>query len=451
MQETLMLPGMRDYPSIELALRTAGRAGRAARSKVENFRDRQVRAVVMHAYENVAFYRRLYQEHGILPAKIRGTADLAMLPRISKRDLQSVPVADRISEGFDISRLRSQRTTGTTGEPLTVFRHRSESRLLALFYFQGFRSLGVKRSDFSAGIKQRVPGSQTHGRSFFRGVANVARFYPAVTVHADNAADALAGLKRLRPEVVGCPPGRLSRFAASWSDAEQELVRRASWPRMVVTGGETLKPSVRSHLSDVFGARVLDMYCTAEFNLMASECPATGAYHVCDESIVLEVRDGDRQVSAGEVGQPVVTGLHSFAAPLIRYEVTDDVTMGAAACECGASLSTLGKINGRSLDFFELPDGTVFTDVRIELAVAVAAPWARQSQVRQVTPEHIEVRVAPLASAPVDGAANLRGHLEKFFGSSIRLEVIIDPELGPRGAEKFRSMIRLNDAEPATR
>ena len=374
-----------------------------------------------------------------------------MLPRVSKRDLQSVPVADRITTGLDISKLRSSRTTGTTGEPLSVFRHPAESRLLRLFYFQGFRSLGVEISDLSASIEQRVPGSQIHSDASLRRAANVVRFYPVVRVHANNAADALAELKRLRPEIVGCPPGRLSRFAATWSDAEQEFVRRAPWPRMVVTGGETLKQSLRSHLSDVFGARVFDMYCTAEFNLMASECPSTGAYHVCDESIALEVWDGERHASPGEVGQPVVTGLHSFAAPLIRYEVTDDVTMGTAACECGASLSTLGRINGRSLDFFELPDGTVFTDVRIELAVAVAAPWARQAQVRQVTPELIEVKVAPLGSPPVDGAANLRRHLEDFFGNRITLEVIIDPELGPSGAEKFRSMIRLNDAKTSTR
>jgi phenylacetate-CoA ligase len=437
---------MREYPPIGLTLKTAGRAGRAARSKIENFRDCQVRAVVAHAYDNVAFYRRLYDEHGVSPGKIRGVGDLAMLPRVSKHDLQGVPVADRITRGLDVAKLRSQRTTGTTGEPLTVFRHRAESRLLRLFYFQGFRSLGIERSDLSAGIIQRVPGSRLRRPSFLRGAANAARFYPTVTIHADNAADALAGLKRLSPDIVGCPPGRLSRFASTWSDAEQEFVRRARWPRMVVTGGETLKPSVRSHLSGVFGARVLDMYCTAEFNLMASECPSTGAYHVCDESIVLEVRDGDRQVSAGEVGQPVVTGLHSFAAPLIRYEVTDDVTMGTAACECGASLSTLRSINGRSLDFFELSDGTVFTDVRIELAVAVAAPWVRQSQVRQVTREMIEVKVAPLGEPPVGGEVNLRRHLEDFFGSGIKLEVVIDPELGPAGAGKFRSMIRLNDA-----
>src|SRR5437868_11434394 len=224
---------MRDYPLIDLALRTARGAGRAARSKIENFRDRQIRAVVTHAYNNVAFYRRLYDEHGISPAKIRGTGDLNMLPRVSKRDLQSVPVADRITMGLDISKLRASRTTGTTGEPLTVFRHNAESLLLRLFYFQGFRSLGVERSDLSAGIKQRVPGAHTHRDSFLRRAANVSRFYPVANVFVDNAADAFAELKRLGPEIVGCQPGRLSHFIASWSNAEQEFVRRALWPRLV--------------------------------------------------------------------------------------------------------------------------------------------------------------------------------------------------------------------------
>lgn len=443
---------MRDLPPIDVAIRAAGRLGRHKRPDIDNFRDRQIRAIVAHAYANVPFYRRLYDEHGVTPSKVRGVADLHMLPRVSKSDLQRVPIAERIATGLDISRLHARRTTGTTGEPLTVYRTAAESRILGLFYFQAFRSLGVRRSDLAVGISLPRPGGAPFRYPFLRRLANRVRLYPVANAFAETPAEALAEFKRLRPEIIGGVPGRISLFAATWSEADKEFVRRASWPRLVVTGGERLKQPVRAHLADVFGARVFDMYSNVEFSLIASECPSTGAYHVSDETIALEILDGDRQVSAGEAATPVMTGLHGFAAPLIRYEVNDLVTMGNATCECGASYSTIRAIEGRSMDFFELPDGSVFHDVKIEEAIAFAAPWTRQTQVRQQSPDVIVVRIAPLVTPPADGVASLRRYLEDFLGNRVTIEVIIDSELGPApGEEKFRSVIRPSGATPTTR
>jgi phenylacetate-CoA ligase len=442
---------LKDIPPVDVALRTAGRLGRRARSDIDNFRDRQVRALVTHAYAKVPFYRRLYDEQGVSPSKVRGTADLQMLPRVSKHDFQGLPVTDRVATGLDISKLHVRRTTGTTGEPLTVYRTPAESRVLALYYFQAFRSLGVRRSDLATGISLPRPGVE-HRYGFFRRLANHLGVYPIADVFAETPAEALAEFRRLRPGIIGGVPGRLSLFAASWSESERDFVRRAPWPRLVVTGGERLKQQVRSHLSDVFGAKVFDMYSNVEFSLIASECPQTGSYHVSDETVVLEILDGDRQVAVGETGRPVITALHAFGAPLIRYDVTDLVTMGTRTCECGVSHSTISEIQGRSIDFFKLPDGSLFHDVKLEEATAFAAPWTRQMQVRQQGPGVIVVKVAPLTETPVDGAASLRRYLENFLGNRATVEVIIDSTLGPAADEaKFRSMTRPSDETTTTR
>jgi phenylacetate-CoA ligase len=442
---------MKNYPPIGIALRTAGKLGRRSLADVENFRDRRIRALVTHAYENVPFYRRLYDEHGVRASMVRGTADLPMLPRITKHDLQSVPVSERIASGLDISRLHMRCTTGTTGEPLEVYRTPSESRVLGLYYFQAFRSLGVRRSDLAAGIALPRPG-EVHRYPFFRRVANRAGLFPVANVLAENAADALAEFKRLRPSIIGGIPGRISLFAASWTEAEKEFVRNAPWPRLIITGGERLKHPVRSHLSHAFGARVFDMYSNVEFHLIASECPSTGEYHVSDETVAMEILDGDKPVSEGETGQPVMTALHQFASPLIRYEISDRVTKGKNVCDCGVSYSTIKSVHGRSMDFFTLPDGSVFHDVKLEEAVAFSAPWARQLQVRQQYPDHIVIKLAPFGDVPDGGVEKVRTYLANFMSNRATVDVVIEPSLGPAPHEaKFRSMIRARDAEPTTR
>jgi len=52
----------------------------------------------------------------------------------------------------------------------------------------------------------------------------------------------------------------------------------------------------------------------------------------------------------------VVTDLHNFATPLIRYELRDYAEVGPR-CPCGRGLPTLSRILGRHRNMVVLPDG----------------------------------------------------------------------------------------------
>ncbi len=441
---------IRDYQQVGLMRRTFGALGRRSRSDIENFRDRQVREIVAHAYANVPFYHRLYDEHGVTPSKVRGMGDLPMLPTITKQDLQRTPIEDSVARRVDISRLHARRTSGTSGEPLTIRRTPSESRLLRMYYFQAFRSIGVRPRELAAGVRLKRPGSAAEPEKFLRRVANKLKVYPTADLIAENPAQILSALKELAPEILGDMPGRLSYVASRWSESDLDYVANAPWPRLIVLGGERLTSSVRSHLSQVFRARVLDMYSSVEFNLIASECPATGAYHVADETVAFEILDGNRVVQPGEVGQPVCTALHSFASPLIRYPLGDLVTAGNTQCECGVSLSTITNIQGRVANYFELPDGLLTHNAKIEEAVAFAAPWVRQTQVSQPAPDILAIRVAPLRDSSAEDVERLRAYIDEFLDNRVKVDVIIDSELAPEDWGKFRSVIRPRDAKPTT-
>jgi phenylacetate-CoA ligase len=83
----------------------------------------------------------------------------------------------------------------------------------------------------------------------------------------------------------------------------------------------------------------------------------SGLYHQHAESLLLEVLDeNDRPVRPGESGRVVVTVLHNFATPLIRYEIGDHAQLGPA-CPCGRGLPTLTQILGRRRNMVVLPNG----------------------------------------------------------------------------------------------
>jgi phenylacetate-CoA ligase len=58
----------------------------------------------------------------------------------------------------------------------------------------------------------------------------------------------------------------------------------------------------------------------------------------------------------GQIGQVVITTLHNFAMPLIRYAIGDFAEVGDG-CSCGRGLLHLRRIMGRERNMIKLPDG----------------------------------------------------------------------------------------------
>ncbi len=143
------------------------------------------------------------------------------------------------------------------------------------------------------------------------------------------------------------------------------------------------------------GSPIRDVYGSNEFNLLAWECPAgAGTYHICDDAVVLEVLGTDgRQVPIGQLGEVVITGLHSFAMPFIRYKIGDLAVRGPDRCPCGSHFSTLLAIHGRTLDIFHLAGGISLHPWTIHNAVRPWLRMVRQSSLVQVTRNRLEYLV----------------------------------------------------------
>jgi phenylacetate-CoA ligase len=78
---------------------------------------------------------------------------------------------------------------------------------------------------------------------------------------------------------------------------------------------------------------------------MALQCPDHPHYHVLAENCLLELLDAaGRPARAGRV---VVTPLHNFATPLLRYDLGDEAEFGPP-CACGRALPVLTRISRRT-------------------------------------------------------------------------------------------------------
>jgi phenylacetate-CoA ligase len=85
--------------------------------------------------------------------------------------------------------------------------------------------------------------------------------------------------------------------------------------------------------------------------LIAAECSAHDGMHIQEENLMVELVRGGRGVPVGAAGDVVITDLHNFGMPLIRY-VNGDVAVRSEAgtCSCGRGLQKLARVDGRRAD-----------------------------------------------------------------------------------------------------
>jgi phenylacetate-CoA ligase len=366
-------------PEIGPALSAAWRHPRAAREELRVWQDARLRRLVAHAYESVPLYRKLFDLHRLHPRHIRGTADLELIPFTDKAEMRRQGPAGVLARGHDPERLLLVRTSGSSGEPFTIRRTWLEDKLQYLLRLRTFRAFGVRPRDRVAvvGVAGRpaTGDRKTVGRSL-RAVGLNQRW---LIDGLQEPAQVAAQLREARPEVLVGLPGMLDRLGAP---ELAEMVREVR-PRVVIVGGEVATPAMRLRIRETFAAPLYETYASHECPLLAWECRHSGDLHTCDDGVLVEVLRDGQAVEPGARGEVVVTNLHAYAMPFIRYRIGDLATRGAP-CGCGAPFATIGEIQGRMIDYFPLPDGRLLHPYEI-VSRLVWGPreWIRQYQLVQ--------------------------------------------------------------------
>ena len=320
----------------------------------------QLSLLLRHAYDTVPFYRQRFDAARFQPGARLSLADFCTLPLLTRRDVQSAGASlfsAAVPAAFgDITETQ---TSGSTGEPvrlrstgldqllwdaITVRDHHWHERDL-------FGTLAAIR------VFHHDGGAPPHGTLADDWGAPTSEIYATgpmalLSLSADVATQA-RWLMQHEPDYLITYPTNLAALIAYFG-ARDEHLRRL---RAVRTIGETVTAELRAACRDGWGVPLIDLYSSQELGYIALQCPVSGQYHVMAESVLVEVIDaGGKPCRPGEIGRLVVTKLHNFASPIIRYELRDYAEAGAP-CPCGRGLPAIARIVGRSRNLLTLPTG----------------------------------------------------------------------------------------------
>jgi phenylacetate-CoA ligase len=210
--------------------------------------------------------------------------------------------------------------------------------------------------------------------------------------------------------------------------------------REVRTFGEWLPPDTRDLCLDAWNAPVVDLYSSQEVGYIALQCPETGNYHVQSEDLLVEIVDETgRACAVGEPGRVIVTTLHNFAMPLIRYDI-GDIAAAGPACPCGRGLPVLEKLAGRYRNMLITRSGERYWPT-LGLQGMSEIARTRQHQFAQLDFETIEARL--VVDTPLTGEQerSLTEHVLKRFPAGFRLRIRYCETI-PRGKSgKFEDFV----------
>ncbi|MBA2565145.1 MAG: phenylacetate--CoA ligase family protein [Gemmatimonadetes bacterium] len=389
----------------------------------------RLQRLLTHAYENVPYYRQLFEERGLRPDGLRSVEDLSLFPMSSKADLQQ-RARDFLARGARPDRMIARPTSGSSGQPVTIlntrweeYRREARRRRVDGYY-------GVQRGDRRAAVG--FARSRTRLNQLLWKAISALRGDTRVKFDCRQPPERiLRQLATFEPTVIGGYAGVLNQVAQVALENGERTVR----PRYLTAGGEMLLPSMRRNIRAAFAAPVYDVYSSNELKLTAWECRQSGLYHVCDDSLILEVVADGRAARDGEAGELIGTNLHSFAMPFIRFRVGDVVVKGPDRCPCGEPFSTLRAIQGRALEHFLLPGGRVVHPFALDVGLT---PWIRNFSLVQEREDAVVARVVALAERTGEQVAELTRSVQAVLGPDVTFTLEFVSALEPAPSGKFQ-------------
>lgn len=421
---------------------------RWSRDRLLAYQRERLSALVAHASRHSPFYRDLYG------GAVNEPVDLASLPTVDKAAMMT-----QFDRFVTDSRLRYEpllaHVASLAGDDL----YAGEFRVMASSGSSGAKGLyvydraawragflpGSLRMSSLGGLRPRLPrqrlvtvaaGDGKH-MTFRGGVAMDVGFFHTRRLAANQPLAQLAAeLAAARPDVLLGYPSVLALLAD-----EQRAGRLAIEPHTVVTSSEVCTPAMAATIRTAWGVAPFNCLGLTETGITAVDCEQHAGLHVFEDLCIVEVVDEQGRVLPPRTpgARILVTNLYNRVQPIIRFEVTDMMTVDDAPCACGRTLARIVELDGRSDDILTLRgDREVITVHPIHLRGLLGGnPAVLQYQV-DCDGTALDVAVVLAAGAAVDTPMALERGLAAALAArgvraAIRVRVVgeIARESGP--------------------
>ncbi len=294
----------------------------------------QLKNILTYARNNVPYYFEIEE------------SKLEKFPIISKKDFMKKGDQLRSKEFLNKENLHKVATGGSTGIPLEAVQDKKKrNRVIAsLIYFHNM-------ADFNLGDKYIFLRAWTSNYSSSKLKRVAQNFIPIDVIGMDD--------KKCEEIRELLKKDKKIKVILGYASAIEILVnylydKKDNYTmfniKTVLTGSDTLKPSTKNKIENMFHCTVCDRYSNEEQGMIGMTMPNSNEFVLNTANYFFEILkvDSDQPAKPGEIGRLVITDLYNYAMPFIRYDTGD-----LAVSDNKDNIISLKTLEGRVCDLLE--------------------------------------------------------------------------------------------------
>lgn len=314
---------------------------------------------VRHAYDNVPFYKKKYDEAGFHPDQLKSLDDMRRIPFLTKQDMRNnypfglfaVPLSKVV---------RVHASSGTTGNATVVGYTKNDIEVFAEVVARSLSAFGVTEND----IIQIAYGYGlfTGGLGIHYGAEKLGAL--TVPISGGNTPRQLMLFKDFGTTVFCATPSYALNVADYIEKNMPDYKIEDTKLRIGVFGAEPWTEAMRNEIQKRLKVDAYDIYGLSEVigPGVSCECSEKSGLHVFEDHFYVEIINPEtgEVLPEGEMGEIVYTSLTKEAFPGIRYRSHDITRLYHDSCRCGRTLVKMEKVTGRSDDMLIIRGVNVF-------------------------------------------------------------------------------------------
>ena len=329
-----------------------------SRDELEKLQTKRLKETVARVYGAVPFYKKRFEELGLVPEDIKSIHDISKLPFTKKQDLRdNYPFGLFAVEQDAIVRIHS--SSGTTGKPTVVGYTKSDMDVWNEVMARCYTMSGVNSEDtvhnaygyglFTGGLGLH-DGAQTVGAA-------------VVPSSGGFTSRQLLLMKDFGSTVLASTPS-FALHLAEVALKEGYDLKKDFKLKCGIFGAEPTSEGLKEEVAKVWDIEYYEIYGMSEIigPGVSNSCNQHDGLHIFEDHFYPEIIDSKtgEVLPYGEKGELVITSLTKQAFPIIRYRTGDITSLDQTPCRCGRTHVRMKSVMGRADDMLIVNGVNVF-------------------------------------------------------------------------------------------
>lgn len=364
-----------------------------SKNHLEKFHQKYMKKILLHLYKNVPYYLPFLEEEKIVYNNDKiDLSKFNQLPILTK-EIMRKNHEELISTDYRTRKWYYNSSGGSTGEPIRFIQDNIYSKwenARNYYYFKDILNVDIGRikkivlwgseRDLlkgSVGIKAKISNWLTN-----------TMFLNSFKMTGNDIDEYINIINAYEPELIRGYAGSLYELC----NYLEKKIKEVHTPRILLAQAETVTDEMKEKIERVFKTKLYNFYGSREVAGIAGECKE-GLMHIFSFHNYVEILDDNNQpVKDGEEGRVIVTNLHNYSMPFIRYDIGDRAILGPEKCKCGNILPTLKKVTGRVTDHFVSENGSIISGSALTLTFNLM-DWVKAFQIIQEDYKKIKILI----------------------------------------------------------